>query len=206
MSDRILIVGGGFSGAMLAARLTATGAAVSLINRDDRFGLGVAYGAAAPWHRLNVRSARMSADPDRSDDFVRWLQAHAPEHAAPEGFAPRAVYGRYVEDRLAAARAAAGDRLETIVGTVAAVDPTGSVTLADGRRRTGRAVVLATGNPPPRNVDSAPGVIPDPWGPGALDGVRPQDDILLIGTGLTMVDVLMTLEHRGWIGRAAAVS
>jgi uncharacterized NAD(P)/FAD-binding protein YdhS len=78
VSDRILIVGGGFSGAMLAARLTATGAAVSLINRDDRFGLGVAYGAAAPWHRLNVRSARMSADPDRSDDFVRWLQAHAP--------------------------------------------------------------------------------------------------------------------------------
>lgn len=206
MSDRILIVGGGFSGAMLAARLTATGAAVSLINRDDRFGLGVAYGAAAPWHRLNVRSARMSADPDRSDDFVRWLQAHVPEHAAPEGFAPRAVYGRYVEDRLAAARAAAVDRLETIVGTVAAVDPTGSVTLADGRRRTGRAVVLATGNPPPRNVDPAPGVIPDPWGPGALDGVRPQDDILLIGTGLTMVDVLMTLEHRGWIGRAAAVS
>lgn len=206
MSDRILIVGGGFSGAMLAARLAESGAAVSLINRDDRFGLGVAYGAAAPWHLLNVRSARMSADPDRPDDFVRWLQAHAPDHAAPEGFAPRAVYGRYVEDRFAAARAAAGDRLETIVGTVVAVDPAGAVTLADGRPLTGRAVVLATGNPPPRTADPAPGLIPDPWAPGALDGIRPQDDILLVGSGLTMVDVLMTLEHRGWIGRAVAVS
>lgn len=206
MSDRILIVGGGFSGAMLAARLTASGAAVSLINRDDRFGLGVAYGAAEPWHRLNVRSARMSAVAGQPDDFLRWLQARAPDHAAPDGFAPRAVYGRYVQDRLAAARAAAGDRLETIVGTVAAVDPAGAVTLADGRRLTGRAVVLATGNPPPRTAVPARGVIPDPWAPGALDGVRPQDDILLIGTGLTMVDVLMTLERRGWIGRAAAVS
>jgi uncharacterized NAD(P)/FAD-binding protein YdhS len=206
VSDRILIVGGGFSGAMLAARLTERGAAATLVNRDDRFGLGVAYGAAEPWHLLNVRSARMSAVADRPDDFVRWLEIHAPDHAAPDGFAPRAVYGRYVQDRLAAARAAAGDRLETVVGTVTALDPAGAVMLADGRRLSGRAVVLATGNPPPRTAVPARGVIPDPWAPGALDGVRPQDDILLIGSGLTMVDVLMTLERRGWIGRATAVS
>jgi uncharacterized NAD(P)/FAD-binding protein YdhS len=211
VSDRILIVGGGFSGAMLAARLAEAGTAVSLINRDDRFGLGVAYGAAEPWHLLNVRSARMSAVADRPDDFVRWLEAHAPGHADPEGFAPRAVYGRYVQDRLAAARAAAADRLETLTGEVVGLDPAGAVTLADGRRLSGRAVVLATGNPPPRtaapgDTGSAAGVIPDAWAPGALDGIRPQDDILLVGTGLTMVDVLMTLERRGWIGRAVAVS
>jgi len=206
VSDRILIVGGGFSGAMLAARLAGAGAAATLINRDDRFGLGVAYGAAEPWHLLNVRSARMSADADRPDDFVEWLRAHAPDHAAPDGFAPRAVYGRYVQARLDAARAAAGPRLETLTGEVAAVDPAGAVTLADGRRLSGRAVVLATGNPPPRTACPAPGVIPDPWARGGLDGVRPEDDILLVGTGLTMVDVLMTLERRGWIGRAVAVS
>ena len=85
----MIIVGGGFSGAMLAARLAERGRASVLIDRSGGFGLGVAYSTPFPGHLLNVRSARMSAVEGRPGDFVDWLAAHAPERADPQGFAPR---------------------------------------------------------------------------------------------------------------------
>ena len=99
--DRVAIVGGGFSGAMLAARLAERGTASILINRTPDFGLGVAYSTPFEGHLLNVRSARMSALDHRPDHFVRWLEARAPDHADPDGFAPRMIFGRYVQARLA---------------------------------------------------------------------------------------------------------
>lgn len=206
MSDRIAIVGGGFSGAMLAARLAEAGVASTLIDRTGGFGLGVAYGAAEPWHRLNVRSARMSALADRPDDFVDWLKIHAPGEADPLGFAPRPLYGRYVQDRLAGVQTARPGLIDTVVGAVTELAADAAI-LADGRRIGARALVLATGNPPPRTAEPAhPGVIADPWRPGALDEVRPSDQVLLLGSGLTMIDVALSLEARGWLGRATALS
>ena len=85
---RVVVVGGGFSGATLAARLAEAGIASTLINRTPDFGLGVAYSTPFEGHLLNVRSSRMSALADQPDHFVRWLEANAPEHADPHGFAP----------------------------------------------------------------------------------------------------------------------
>ena len=205
--DRVAIVGGGFSGAMLAARLAERGAASTLIDRGGDFGLGVAYSTPFEGHLLNVRSAKMSALADQPDHFVRWLQTHVPEHADPDGFAPRRVFGRYVRDRLAAVEAAHPGRVERITGEVSAILPDG-VALSDGRRVAADAVVLATGNPAPRtaSADAPPGVVPDPWAPGGMDRIGADDDILIIGTGLTMVDMVLVLEAGGWRGRATALS
>jgi uncharacterized NAD(P)/FAD-binding protein YdhS len=204
-SDRITIVGGGFSGAMLAARLAEAGTASTLIDATGRFGLGVAYSTPFDGHLLNVRSGRMSAVEARPDDFVRWLGAHYPDLADPEGFAPRRLYGLYVQDRLAAVEAMHAGLIRRVVGRVAAVDGT-TVTLGDGARVKGRAVVLATGNPPPKTASGAARVLSDPWADGALDGVRPDDFVVVIGTGLTMVDMAVWLERRGWRGRMLALS
>jgi uncharacterized NAD(P)/FAD-binding protein YdhS len=190
---------------MLAARLAERGQASVLINRTPEFGLGVAYGAAGPEHRLNVRSDRMSAVEDRPDDFVRWLGANAPDHADPNAFAPRRLYGRYVQDRLAAVEAACPGVIQRLVGDAMEITETG-VRLADGRTIGSRAVVLATGNPPPRTAGAAERVVADPWAPGALNGIEAEDDLLILGTGLTTVDVLQSLEGRGWRGWAVAVS
>ena len=81
--------------------------------------------------------------------------------------------------------------------------------LAEGSRLAARAVVLATGNPPPRTA--RPGqdpnlIIADPWVPGALDAVRPSDEVVIVGSGLTMIDVMLMLEDRGWLGRALVIS
>ncbi len=204
--ETVAIVGGGFSGAMLAARLAERGVASTLIGRSAEFGLGVAYSTPYHCHLLNVRSSRMSALADQPDHFVRWLEANAPDHADPEGFAPRLVYGRYVQAHLAQVEAAHPGLIARVVSEVAGVQPDG-VTLSDGRRIAADAVVLTTGNPAPRTASTTtPGVIADPWAPGALEQIGADDDVLIVGTGLTMVDMLQALEAHGWRGRATALS
>lgn len=205
MIQTVAIVGGGYSGAMLAVRLAEAGLRARLINRTADFGLGVAYSTTCDRHLLNVRSGRMSARADDPGHFVRWLERTHPAMADPEGFAPRRVFGLYVRDMLAEAMAAHPGAIETLAGEAVAVEDDG-VRLADGRRITADAVVLATGNPPPRAGAAAPGVIGDPWAPGALDGIGPGEDVVIVGTGLTMIDMLLMLDARGWTGRATAIS
>ncbi len=208
--QRVAIVGGGFSGAMLAARLAEAGVASPLIDRTGRFGLGVAYATPFEGHLLNVRSNRMGAVEGRPGAFAEWLEEHWPAHAAPEGFAPRLIYGQYVRERLHTVRSMRPNLIGLVTGEAVAVEGT-TVRLADGRIIAADAVVLATGNPAPRTAKPArsgePGrVIGDPWAAGALDRIGPEDDVVVVGTGLTMVDMLLWLEARGWRGRAGALS
>lgn len=205
--QRVTIVGGGFSGAMLAARLAEEGVATFLVERTGRFGPGVAYAHSMDVHRLNVRAGRMGAVEGDPAGFVRWLQTARPELADPEAFLPRALYGRYVRERLEAVEARFPGRISRVVGDAVAIDGR-AVRLADGRTLDGRAVVIATGNPPPRRPAAPHGTrrIADPWTEGALDSVGTDHDVLILGSGLTMVDVVLALAGRGWRGRAAALS
>ncbi len=213
VSKRVAIIGGGFSGAMLAARLAEAGVASTLIDRSGVFGLGVAYSTPFDGHLLNVRSNRMSAIDGQPDDFVDWLKRHHPDRADPESFAPRQWYGRYVQDRLAGVEAAHPGRINRVSGVAVAVEGA-TVRLADGRVVDADAVVLATGNPAPRTAEPrhrGPGtttdrVISDPWASGALDRIGAADDVVIVGTGLTMVDMVLWLQAKGWRGRAFALS
>src|SRR5688500_4283933 len=84
-SDRrvpVAIVGGGFSGTMLAAQLARRGIGSLLIEGGGRAGLGAAYSTDEPAHVLNVRAEGMSAWPDDPDDFARAF-------GDPRGFAER---------------------------------------------------------------------------------------------------------------------
>lgn len=211
MNHRIIaIVGAGFSGSLLAAQIVrrSPGVRVLLIERSGVFGRGLAYGTTCPAHLLNVRAMRMSAFPDDPDHFVEWLRANRPELADPQGFVPRMIYGDYIQSILADA----GPRIERITGEVVDLDETAGaarVRLADGTTLETEAAVLASGNPSP---DDAGGLgeydryIADPWVAGALDRVSPPDDVLLLGAGLTMIDVVLALREQGWKGRALALS
>ena len=193
---------------MLAVRLAGSGIASTLINRSPDFGLGVAYATPFDGHLLNVRTSRMSAVEACPDDFLDWLRARHPAHADPDGFAPRRLFGLYVQDRLATAEAAHPGQITRIVGEAVALEVEG-VRLADGRVIPADAVVLATGNPAPRTAmgDGANDrVLTDPWAAGALTRIGAEADILIVGTGLTMVDMLLQLTAGGWRGRATALS
>lgn len=205
---KVAIIGGGFSGAMLAARLAEAGVASTLIDRTRDFGPGVAYSTLFDRHLLNVRSNRMSAVEGRPDDFVGWLKAHHPRHANAEGFAPRRLYGLYLRDRLATVEAARPGLIDRVAGEAAGIEGS-TVRLSDGRRIEAGAVILTTGNPAPKTAGPSGGagrIVDDPWAAAALDRIEPDDDVVIIGTGLTMVDMVLWLQARGWRGKATALS
>jgi uncharacterized NAD(P)/FAD-binding protein YdhS len=212
---RIAIIGGGFSGTALAIQLLGRGGGpVSLIERSEAVGPGLAYGTPCEHHLLNVRSGRMSLFPDRPEHFLRWLEQNG-LNADPDGFARRADYGRYIRACLAEAQARAPGRLSVDRGEVVQLHPEADgvrMLLSDGRSLTAAHAVLATGNAPPARLrlagldDLGARSVQDPWAPGALAQVEPNDDVVLVGTGLTAVDVLLALEADGWRGRATALS
>ena len=201
----VAIVGAGLSGSLLAALLAARGRDCVLIERSGVFGLGLAYSTTNDSHRLNVRSGRMSAMADDPGHFVRWLETTGHWDADPNAFAPRRVYGLYVQDLLAKAERDGPGRIERITGEVTAITDDG-VRLTDGRIVAADQIVLATGNPSPQNAGAGAGVISDAWAGGALDRIGPSDDVVILGSGLTMIDVVLELEDRGWTGRATAIS
>ena len=200
----VAIVGAGFSGLLTALRLVSTpnGPKVRLIERRGSFGRGAAYSTLDPAHLLNVRASNMSAFPETSSHFVDWLSAGGrKEDQSP--FVLRSRYGDYLQAMIqkAVETAPAGQFLLEPDAAVA-IEREGrgwSVTLAMGRSFFADAVVLAIGNLPPRPPEGfsleaiqAPSYISDPW---SLDAKHLPDDgdALLIGTGLSMVDVALHL-------------
>src|ERR1700754_988550 len=78
----IAIIGGGFSGTMLAIHLVRrcpSATRVILIERSHQHGRGLAYSTTHADHVLNVPAGKMSAFPDQPSDFLHWLQRLPPE-------------------------------------------------------------------------------------------------------------------------------
>ncbi|MES2754533.1 MAG: FAD/NAD(P)-binding protein [Pseudomonadota bacterium] len=209
----VAIVGAGFSGTTLAIALLRAGLRVSLVERAAEAGLGVAYSTRQYSHLLNVRSGNMGAFADDPAHFAGWLAARGGPEAA-QGFAPRATYGEYVRELLAAERAAAGERLRIIHDEAVDLTRDNGVTLTFTRGETlaADAAVLAIGNLPPATppglggIAGSPGYWPNPWQAGLTDGLTSDDAVLLIGTGLTTIDTILSLEDAGFAGRIVALS
>lgn len=201
----VLIIGGGFSGAMLAARLAEKGRPSTIIEQEGTVGLGVAYGTHDDAHRLNVRAANMGALSDDPGHFLKWLEQNHPDIADGDAFISRRLYGDYLSDRLSAVMKAHPDHITIVRGRAVAIEGN-SVMLQDGRRLEGADIVIATGNPAPRRTGISARTVSDPWSNDALKAIGPDDDIFILGTSLTMADVVLGLLKRGWKGKATALS
>ncbi|CAN5153364.1 FAD/NAD(P)-binding protein [soil metagenome] len=217
MIQHVSIVGGGFSGTLQAINLLRhDGPAATLIERSARVGDGLAFGAAHPAHVLNVRASNMSAFPDDADHFVRWLGNRGVADPG-SAFVPRVEYGRYLRELLDDAVRKAPGRIRIVRGDVmdAVARPDGGarLLLADGESIDSDAVVLAVGNLPPHDPPgleagrlSSVRYKADPWEAGVATGLGPDDEVLIIGTGLTMIDVALLLEETGFEGKITALS
>ncbi|HTU64832.1 MAG TPA: FAD/NAD(P)-binding protein, partial [Steroidobacteraceae bacterium] len=96
---RIAIVGGGFSGTVVAIRLLRAPwrAPVEIVLVEPRaeVGAGVAYAARDYPYPLNVAAGQMSLDGSQPRDFLEYLRDTG-IHAGPGDYLPRQVYGEYV--------------------------------------------------------------------------------------------------------------
>ena len=203
----IAIVGGGASGVLLAARLVRKSRLhVALIERSANPGLGIAYSTHCRGHLLNVRASDMSALADEPDHFVQWLARDGSGFGRAD-FVPRAIYGRYLQDLLADAVHRSVGRLQVLRGDVFAIrDEKDFVELdIEGHAPLrARKAVLATGHRPPSKDSGA--YRGNPWCDEAIAGLAPDASVLLIGTSLTMIDVLVSLLEHGHKGPIVAVS
>ena len=215
-SDRpvpVAIVGGGFSGTMVAAQLARRGIASVLIEGQGRMGRGIAYSTREPAHVLNVRAEVMSAWPEDLEDFAREIEA---EGGTAKDFVERRRFGRYLDAILA--DAASGGLVEPVEAMAVSARRDGAawtVGLSDGRELRATALVLAIGNQEPGPMAVAQGISPErfinnPWGREA----RAADarlaggggEVLLLGTGLTAVDHILSLDDNGFSGTITALS
>ena len=213
-SDRlepVAIVGGGASGTILAAQLARRGIASVLIDGSGRVGRGVAYSTTEGAHLLNVRAEGMSAWAGEPDHFANRF---AKEGGHSRGFAQRRLFGRYLGDILDEAVASGKTRIVAATALSGTRGESWDVGLSDGSTLKSKALVLATGNQEPEALRAFAGVgqrfIKNPWGSEAraavADLARSGRPALLVGTGLTMVDLVLSLSAASFEGRIMALS
>ena len=220
----VAIVGGGFSGAVFGLKLHLARPSwrVVIIEPKKILGRGLAYGACGPQHLLNVPVSRMEVG--LHPGFATWLGRHRGRIAEPlldsgldvhAAYVPRDLFGAYIEERIGEAldtRSMTG--LTTLRGEVVRMlCQDKGVLLTDGREVHADIVVLAMGNLAPRPPGGADPwlydtgfFVPDPWALDAFSDIHPDETLLLIGAGLTMVDVTLRLAAEGHRGKMLAVS
>ena len=222
----IAIVGAGFSGTLLTLHLLrrcCPTTRIHLIERNRQFGPGAAYSTGNPSHLLNVPAGKMSAFRDRPSDFVDWLAAQdaaalGGDPIGPGSFVPRQLFGAYIRNLLLDEMRRPGNagRLKLSRGDALGLDRTpGGLQLQLDRGRVVEAdlAVLAIGNFPPEPPLGAdpefldgPFYRADPWGADTFTDLDPDAPVLLVGTGLTTVDAVVTLIDQGHRGPIHALS
>lgn len=218
---RIAVVGGGLSGTIATLHLLRSGppgVQVTLVERQlDRLNRGVAYSARISQQLLNVPAARMGLFPDAMGDFHRWAAEGPHPHADGNAFLPRHRYGDFVAEQFRQAVENNPGRIrvqaDEVVGLGRAPSGAWHLRLGNGGSVEADLVILALGHAPSGNVPHMEeaalrhkGYIPSPWKPGALDTVGRQGHVLFVGSGLTMVDLLLSLMDQGHEGPVTVVS
>lgn len=216
----IVIVGGGFSGAVLAWHLHRAAPYthnIIIVEPRDEIGRGLAFDSFDPAHRINVPALKMNLDYDEEGHFEQWLIAEGypardPAAVIPGALFPtRAAFGDYVSAHIKELGRAVTHR-KTKARAVVPQQGGYRVICDDGSEIDADTVVLAVCHTPPHVPSSLaalqdhPRFISNPWQSNALSGIAPDDRVLIVGTGLTMADVVASLDRQGHRNQITAVS
>lgn len=228
----IIIIGAGFCGTMTAVHLLRSNSTLAfhLVLVDPNVaGRGLAYGTTDLKHLLNVPAGGMSAFENEPADFLNYLKGQFGT-ASSNDFLPRHVYGDYLQQRLHEAVATKSDSvhfshiharaLDIRAGTTNASgsgqhhDTHWHVLLSNGTEIRADKIILATGNAQPKTptvltssfIENSSRCINDPWCEDLLERIDWRQPLLLIGSGLTAVDVILKLAGYGYKPAIYAIS
>lgn len=225
---RIGIIGGGFTGAVFAVHLArAAGIAldIEIIEPRETLGAGLAYGSCEPEHRINVPSDRLvvfTEDPHHFSDWLRrtgtWEADAFGLTAQGDHYSKRHDFGAYTASLVSEAAASnpSGSSIAHRRSTATGLAREGAqwrLTFDDGSSALYDEVVLCAtyGRPAFRwpikdGADALPHLVRDPWDWAAIKAIPAPADVFVIGTGLTMCDVVVSLRRGGHTGKITAVS
>jgi uncharacterized NAD(P)/FAD-binding protein YdhS len=222
MFRRVAIVGGGAAGATLVSELLERPVAQPLhldwYTAGATPGRGVAYSTRSKLHLLNVRAASMGMFASRPTGFLEYMQKRDPSISGTD-FLPRCWYGDYLEAETASALRRGKERGHDVrivpYEADAIVPENDGVTIFQGESTTQvEAAVLALGALAPRplpGVDAAAlasgRYVTMPW--QLIADAKPdiqRHNVLIVGLGLTAVDILLELADKWPNARFTAVS
>jgi uncharacterized NAD(P)/FAD-binding protein YdhS len=207
----VIIIGGGASATLIAWNLARHhNLRSTIVDPSNRPAFGLAYATPSLKNLLNVAAGGMSADPDDADHFVRWMQENVAADTTSNTFVPRAIFGLYLRQLHCAA---GPEHVRDTAIECRRVAGAYAVAMAGGAVLRARQVVLACGHLTPARLPGIPIALDatgryhhDAWGEGVFAAIGTDDDVALIGTGLTTVDVVLRLRENGHRGRIIALS
>lgn len=228
MARRIVIVGGGYTGAAVAlqfAKHATRPLDIVIVEPRLDVGLGAAYSTPDPVLRLNVEECLMVLHVDAIDAFPRWLEQSRSRVDDPDGengrgqfYARRGDFGRFMIAEFSSAITSnpSGSTVRHCQDRVVDLAEAGdgfTVSLEHGANLNADMVVVAIGNDKPAPLSALPSAVrahprylADPWTEDALGDVDRDAMVLIVGTGLTAVDVVASLARRGHKGAVTAIS
>jgi uncharacterized NAD(P)/FAD-binding protein YdhS len=212
MFRRVAIIGGGAAAATLLSELLERQPSQPLhldwYTGGGTLARGVAYGTGSERHLLNVRAASMSMFAGKPRGFLDFVQRDDPAITGTD-FLPRRRYGDYLETEVTRALQqgkAHGHDVHIIPFAVDALVPEhDGVTVIHGEEsHRVDAAVLALGALPPQPLGGVSAdalasgrYVVDPWHLLATTPIDPPPrKVVVIGLGLTAVDVLLELSAR----------
>lgn len=222
---RVTIVGGGFSGASAAVQLVRRSPvplAVTIVEPRPELGYGLAYSSEDRDHRLNGNLSVHMVDPADPEEFSRWcireeIALRDPEAVATDGsmFVRRRDFGRFIAQSVHGLADRAPGRVSHVrdYATDLVGEDSLTVVTQGGARLATDLLVVATGNsiprlpvPFPAALAQHPAVIANPGDLARLRAIPKGARVLVVGTGLTALDVISTLSRAGHEGTITAVS
>jgi uncharacterized NAD(P)/FAD-binding protein YdhS len=216
----IAIVGGGASGTVLAIQLLkhcVQAARITLIEKHSNLLYrGVAYSSRLQYEPLNAQAGKMSIYPECPNDFIDFIQQHKSVDATSEDYVSRRWFGDYLDQQVKKAVALKSrfvdfeQLMNEVVDVSLQSNGKYSVHLTNSQLKDTDYVVLATGNdsPPSLVVNSK---VPNgrcfdnPWFFDTQQ-IVPKSRVLIVGTGLTMVDIVGSVYTEDYDGDVVAIS
>lgn len=209
--QKIIVIGGGLSGILLTINLIRkndiTAHEITVIEKDPPGMLGPAYSTNKHFHLLNVPACKMSAFPDKENDFTDWLNEMGYSFQAMD-FVPRKIFRTYIQHTLQKVLTQStyrGIRCRFLHDTVTDIDDTqGLVLLNSGRQLLFDKIILATGNYSSGNLHldnnaylKHSSYFSRSWDNQLFHAFPPGKKVFILGTGLTMADTVIGLrEHQ----------
>jgi uncharacterized NAD(P)/FAD-binding protein YdhS len=217
----VVIIGDGFAAAVMATHLLRSGVvstSIAIVGPGE-LGKGNAYGCDSQFFRLNVREDLPIIFSDDPLHFSGWAQEHIndPQAKTEAGcFYRRQDFGRYVSGLIKReSNSSQPEQIKARVLGISGTEASWNLELDNQSVLSAQHIIIATGNPPPtwpcevscpKTAKPPAELIENPWTGSALEVINPQENIILLGGGLTALDVINTLFERKHLGMIYVIS